>query len=48
MRTKLMINGNAVYEVEEDCLRRRNLEQSQEKFREKTEKRRPGARRPRM
>lgn len=34
---KLIIDGNSVYEIDEDCIRRKEKEQSQRKEREQTE-----------
>ncbi len=42
MRTRLMIDGNAVYEVEEECLRRR--EHRPEQDGKERESQKPGGR----
>ena len=34
---KLIIDGNSVYEIDEDCIRRKEKEESQRKEREQTE-----------
>ncbi len=30
MRSKLIIDGNAVYEIDEDCIRRKNREEARD------------------
>ncbi len=45
METRLMIEGNAVYELEEECLRNRRRQTGPERPEAGQEKRRPGGRR---